>query len=272
MRNSGGYKRLLLSFFSAYLIPPRCPACDATVPIFGKAEPFCEICRAEWDAQTAESCPVCGLSPELCVCLPDALREKGIRDAIFLSFYRAGQRSVSDRMLYRIKSERDMRVFRFLAGALTERIIAFCTENGIDPQDAALTALPRRRRAVREHGFDQAVTLARAIAKASEIPYLTLLKRSRGGKEQKRLSGEERIENLRNAFSLAVKGACLTGKTVFLVDDIMTTGSGLSACAALLLDAGADRVIPVTVARTVKNRAEVKGTEKENYEGNEGTG
>ena len=271
MKDFDGHKRLFLPFLSAYLIPPKCPACGALVPIFGKAEPFCEACRAEWDAQAAENCPVCGLSPEFCVCVPDALRERGIRDAIFLSFYRTGKRSVSDRTIYMIKSEKDMRVFRFLAHSLAERITEYCTENGIAPQDTVLTALPRRRRAVREHGFDQAVTLARATARTSGIPYLALLKRSRGGREQKRLSGEERIENLRNAFRVADRGASLSGKTVFLVDDIMTTGSGLSACAAVLYGAGAVRVIPVTVARTVKKRT-ANETETENYEGNEVTG
>ena len=124
MKSFDGHKRLFLPFLSAYLIPPKCPACGALVPIFGKAEPFCESCRAEWEIETVESCPDCGLSPALCVCVPDALREKGIRDAIFLSFYRTGKRSVSDRMIYRIKSERDMRVFRFLADRLSERISA----------------------------------------------------------------------------------------------------------------------------------------------------
>lgn len=242
------------SFLTAYLIPPKCPACGTLVPIGGKADPFCEACRGEWENETVEPCPDCGLSASDCVCIPKALCEIGVRDACFLSFYRAGAKTVTDRTVYRIKSEKDGRVFDFLAEKLAERIRVFCALEGIDPDRAVFTALPRRRMAIRETGFDQAVVLSEAIAREAKGTYRSLLKRTRGKREQKRLNAEERHANLQNAFALKKRTVDLTGKTVFLVDDIMTTGSGLAACAEALFDAGAERVVPVLIARTVKKR------------------
>jgi predicted amidophosphoribosyltransferase len=62
------------------------------------------------------------------------------------------------------------------------------------------------------------------------------------------LSREERIENMRDAFR--VKNAVpIKGRSVILIDDVMTTGTTLSECAHVLKQAGAEKVWAATVAR-----------------------
>jgi len=64
------------------------------------------------------------------------------------------------------------------------------------------------------------------------------------------LSRNERINNIRGSFS-TIKPSLLAGKSILLVDDVMTTGTTLDACAEELIRAGARKVTGFTLARTL---------------------
>ena len=192
----------------------------------------------------------CSLTFFDCICLPPLLKEYGICDGIFLSAYRSGRATVTDRLIYYVKRERNGNVFDFLARELSKPVRDLLCAEGISTENVYAVPLPRRRRAVREIGFDQAKMLAASLAATIECEYKELLIRRMGGREQKMLNKEERILNLEKAFRLK-EVLDLSGKTILLVDDVMTTGSGLRAAAELLAACGADRIVPVTVARTV---------------------
>jgi ComF family protein len=104
----------------------------------------------------------------------------------------------------------------------------------------------------RERGFDQAVLLARVAARHLELPCAQVLERSRATARQFDLDRRARTGNVAGAFELA-RGARsdepLAGRWVILVDDVVTTGSTLVACAEPLLAAGAIGVSALTVAR-----------------------
>ena len=68
-------------------------------------------------------------------------------------------------------------------------------------------------------------------------------------KRQKGLGRKARQENAKKSFSL-VKNIDLRGRTVILVDDVVTTGSSFADCTRLLISAGAARVICLCVAKT----------------------
>jgi predicted amidophosphoribosyltransferase len=72
--------------------------------------------------------------------------------------------------------------------------------------------------------------------------------RSRYTGTQTALDRAERRQNLRNAFSLR-KNADVTDQNLLLIDDVLTTGSTLDACAAILLEQGAESVRALTLAR-----------------------
>jgi len=75
-----------------------------------------------------------------------------------------------------------------------------------------------------------------------------LLRRVRHTGTQTVLSRGERLGNLREAFALG-RGAAVEGRHVLLVDDVLTTGATLDACARTLLSAGAASVRALSVAR-----------------------
>ena len=103
-----------------------------------------------------------------------------------------------------------------------------------------------RRRFTR--GYNQAETLARQVAKGLNLKCLSwCLSRVRYTAYQYSLSKEQRKENMRNVFR-ASRRRKLQGKTVLLIDDVLTTGSTASAAAQALKQAGAKRVYVAVLA------------------------
>lgn len=100
-------------------------------------------------------------------------------------------------------------------------------------------------------GFNQSELLARPISEKLGIRYGNgLLRRVRNDPKQVGLSGRRRWENVRGAFA-ASNPAVVKGKTILLVDDVMTTGATLSECARVLKRAGAEKVYGLTLTRQV---------------------
>jgi ComF family protein len=100
-------------------------------------------------------------------------------------------------------------------------------------------------------GYNQAGLLARAIARQAGLPLSTrALARRRAGRRQLGLSRQERLRSLAGCY--AARAPRVRGLTVLLVDDVVTTGATLEACARALLQAGALGVIGCVVARTAK--------------------
>lgn len=103
----------------------------------------------------------------------------------------------------------------------------------------------------RERGFDQAELLATVAGRYLRLPVAAPLKRTRATAAQYRLDRSHRAANLAGAFRVGTgqSRAEIRGRWVVLVDDVLTTGATLSACAEALLAAGAAAVSAVTVAR-----------------------
>ena len=101
----------------------------------------------------------------------------------------------------------------------------------------------------RERGFNQAEILASAICERLGLTLDTqLLSRVRNTDHQAKLSADERRCNMRNAFAVQSAEAA-ANKTVLVIDDIYTTGSTVSECAAVLLSAGASRVFSYALSK-----------------------
>jgi ComF family protein len=105
---------------------------------------------------------------------------------------------------------------------------------------------PTARASIKERGFDPAQELARSLSRSLGLPLYHGLKRLREGEKQASLGREERFLNTRGAFTASPKG--LHGRSVLLVDDVITTGATLSACAAALKEAGASSVVCALLA------------------------
>jgi ComF family protein len=118
-----------------------------------------------------------------------------------------------------------------------------------------------------ERGFNQAELIVRSARKQlpQQLEVAPLLKRQRATHSQVGLTREERITNMRDAFRVT-DPTRVKGRTVIVVDDVMTTGTTVSECARVLKKAGAERVWAATVARTLKEAALLASVERGNKE------
>lgn len=103
-----------------------------------------------------------------------------------------------------------------------------------------------------DRGYNPSAFLARHLAKRIGKPCLSgILKRKGHPKRQAGLSEEDRRENVKGTFRVR-KEELIKGKTILLLDDVLTTGSTLSEAANELKKAGAKCVLALTLARSYK--------------------
>ena len=192
--------------------------------------PRCETCSQPYDGVTSDFiCPNCRGEEFSFVCAVTVARShRAVRDAI-----------------HRLKYNREMWLARVLAEIQRE---GFADPRLAGIKFDALVPVPLHARRLRERQFNQAAILAEHLSKSSKIPVREVLRRTRYTGTQTRLTRKARRQNLRDAFSLR-QDADVTNLDLLLVDDVLTTGSTLDACAAILLENGARSVRALTVAR-----------------------
>ncbi|GAA5067668.1 ComF family protein [Lysobacter panacisoli] len=150
-------------------------------------------------------------------------------------------RAPLDRLLPRAKFHGDLAGLRLLG-----TLMATALADADRPQ--ALLPLPLHRARLRRRGYDQALELARVLARDLSLPLRDdLLHRVRHTAPQSRLDAAARRRNLRGAF--AVRAAVELPAHVAIVDDVMTTGATLQAAATTLRRAGVARVDAWVCAR-----------------------
>jgi len=103
----------------------------------------------------------------------------------------------------------------------------------------------------RIHGFEKVRSIAIETSHLQRVKYKQLLVQYKLGKKQHLLTGEERIENVKDMFKLA-DNAAVKGKNVLVFDDVVTTGSTLNECCRTLKAGGAEHVCSIAVNRAEK--------------------
>ncbi len=97
----------------------------------------------------------------------------------------------------------------------------------------------------RKRGYNQSELLAKNIAKAMGVPCEKELSKVSDNHQQSKLKAEERKLNVRGVFTVS---GDIAGKTILLIDDLVTTGATICECAKALKNAGASEVRGLCVA------------------------
>ena len=117
----------------------------------------------------------------------------------------------------------------------------------------ALVPVPLHWRRLWTRRFNQAAALARVVAQSCSAPVLDdALKRMRATPQQVGLNRADRATNVQGAFQVPEeRSAAVAGRRLVLVDDVLTSGATVDACARALLRAGAAQVDVLVFARVV---------------------
>ncbi len=117
--------------------------------------------------------------------------------------------------------------------------------NGID----YVLPIPLHKERLKKRGYNQSEQLAVGISDITGIPLAAeAVIRTHNNATQTRKSGFERLSNVEGLFALTANSACLEGKHVLVIDDVLTTGATISSCIDVLKDVKRIRISVVTLA------------------------
>lgn len=197
-----------------------CESCVESLPEL--KPPFCRVCA---QPNAPATCHWCLESPPAFNGIRAPYRMEGtVKEAIHNLKYRG---------------------LKAAAPELAELLTTYLAENPI-PGDV-LVPVPLHPRRLRSRGYNQSALLAKELSKNLGLDMdQSLLIRAKNNPPQVSASREERRENVQGSFRCDGPAG---GRSVILVDDVATTGSTLSACAAVLKAAGASSVWCLVLAR-----------------------
>lgn len=208
-----------------FIFPPICVCCKRPLNTENPL-PFCSKCHASLNAsKTKEPKNINDKNVERCYCL-----------------YRYSKYDVK-RVISHTKTIFSDRYASFISKELKEELLKHNLLYKID----LITFAPRKKSSINLHGFDQGEELAKVLSKETSIPYEKCIMRKGKSSEQKFLKSKEREENVKNIFKIA-KDANIKDKIVLIVDDVITTGATVKACAKILKENGAKLVFALSIA------------------------
>lgn len=232
---------------AAILFPPRCLCCGNPVQ-FG--QDLCIACQKKLKRISAPYCVFCGTSLHDCTC---PRREHAYTEVAAPFYYEAAARDILLQLKYGGKEDGA----KFLAGEMGTTL----RERYFGIHFDVLTCVPTSGDRIVRRGYNQAQSLAEHLREDPESGFLmgterdyALLRKRPTGKMQHFLGASGRRANIRNAFQLR-SGRDIRGKTILLIDDIVTTGATAQECAAVLKLEGAGEVYVGCAAITRKKTA-----------------
>lgn len=210
------------------LWPTRCVICDMPGTL------LCHRCRVNLPyLDQLKACPICGAANGIHICTEcnrfildwkqfDSFPLEGCVSTTMLT-------SRTRRMVTCYKDRGEQRLASILASFMAD--VLPCSWK----QEAAIVAVPTRKAAKRERGFDHMQLLAQQLEIQTQIPLVHALS-VQTRKDQRLLGGKDRLQNMTGSFTLRpnAQTELLPYRHILLIDDVMTTGATLFAAANTL--------------------------------------
>ena len=124
-------------------------------------------------------------------------------------------------------------------------------EGGFEKEFDWLIPVPLHKYRMRTRGYNQSAMIAKGMSEILQVPFSdSIIRRTTATKTQTKKSKIERWENVNYAFEV-VDPNLISGKRILIVDDVVTTGATIEACAKILLNAGASEVSVACLAEVL---------------------
>jgi ComF family protein len=232
--------------------PAGCRICERLLTTASRV-PICGECLSSFERVPNIVCEVCGLplqgrtpkleQPLLCPACADKT----------YAFDRARSFALYQGALVRAILLLKFEQIEPLGDWFAERLAEIVRNGGERLAADVVVPVPLHRERERERGYNQAALISKPLAKELRLPHKAmLLMRTRARPDKHVLSLEERWASVRGAFATR-PGSQVDNLRVLLLDDVLTTGATLDACARALREAGAKSVAGLTIARAVRN-------------------
>jgi ComF family protein len=227
-----------------FIFPPQCLTCESLVATHGS---LCLTCWQSVKFITDPMCHACGQPFEFAIG-EQALCGECLKE--LPPYARARSVFVYDEhsrtLVTKLKFSDQLYLASVFGPWLTK------TGNEMIAESHIIVPVPLSYRRFISRRYNQAALLARALAQKTHLPVIPdALLRKKHTLPQTGLSRRQREENVQGAFAVNPRHKNdIKGKNVLLIDDVLTTGSTVSACAKQLIKSGAMRVNVLTLART----------------------
>ncbi|MBE6535245.1 MAG: ComF family protein [Ruminococcaceae bacterium] len=281
-----------IAFLSRLVCVPKCAGCGKRLPPFSKKDNLsykrvclCDSCMQSWQIAKREMCHICSMPAGECTCtnFNRKIKQPFIPSIIF---YHSDRSKIQNKVLFCAKRKSDPELFEFMAKELAPSVKRLLKESGTDESHCVMTWIPRKTDAVKKYGHDQAKLLCLALAQELDCHLALPLLERRGGKEQKKLDARSRDKNigesvflrkrltrkdrkklkqvLPNADSITPRDV-VEGRTVIVIDDIITTGASMRRAILLLEPQKPKSVLAACVARSeIKSKSQMPKKDKNN--------
>ncbi|HAK88266.1 MAG TPA: ComF family protein [Nitrospiraceae bacterium] len=230
-----------MRFFSKLLnllFPSKCPVCESKSDNY-LYNPFCTNCWKGIEKYSGPACGICGrpaISVHTTLCEPCMKARPPFSKALYYGIYEGALKEA----IHLLKFNGVKRLSKPLGLLLSELPL---------PEVDGIVPVPMHHKGLKQREFNQTAAIAARLSKKLRVPLMqNALKKTKETLPQTDVGGEERLKNLKNAFSVSGK---ISGMDLLLIDDVITTGATVRECAKTLIKSGAKSVAVVALARSM---------------------